>query len=186
MKGRAFFFDRDGTIIRDKNFICQYKEVEVFPFAVEALRMISQKGYLLIGITNQSSIARGICLESDVRLIHKRLIDHFGARGVPIERIYYSPFHEEGVVEKYRKSDPSRKPEPGMLLQAAADFQIDLEASYMVGDSSRDIVAGIRGGCKTALVRTGNGDTALTELKERGMRADLVADTILGIAEMLD
>ena len=166
MNKKAFFFDRDGTLIRDKNYICEFSEVEIFPFSAEALKIVEHKNYIPIGITNQSSIARGICTEEQVKTIHKKLMFYFKTKEINVVRIYYCPFHVDGIIKKYKKENVCRKPEPGMILNASEDYNINLADSYMVGDSTKDIIAGINAGCKTALVMTGNGKIAKKELEK--------------------
>ncbi len=185
MKQKAFFFDRDGTIIEDKDYICDFEEVEIFPFSIEALKIAKKKNFISIGITNQSSIARGICTKAQVEKIHMNLINHFKLIGISIRKIYYCPFHEDGIVKEFRKKDPCRKPAPGMILKASEEFNIDLSESYMIGDSTRDILAGINAGCKTALVLTGNGKKAKEELENLNIKPDLIADNILEISKLV-
>lgn len=185
MKRKAFFFDRDGTIIEDNGYICDFEEVEIFPFSIEALKIAIKKDFISIGITNQSSIARGICTKAQVEKIHMNLIDHFKSMGINILKIYYCPFLEEGIVKQYKKKDPCRKPAPGMIRKAANEFDIELSESYMIGDSTRDILAGINAGCKTALVLTGNGKNAKEELENLNIKPDLIAENLLEIAKLI-
>lgn len=185
MGNKAFLFDRDGTLIKDKNYICDFSEVEIYPFSFEALKITEKKGFISIGITNQSSIARGICKETQVRTIHNNLISIFKKESIDIVKIYYCPFHKSAIIEEYKKNARCRKPEPGMILKAAKELNLDLSNSYMVGDSTRDIIAGINAGCKTALVMTGNGKTAIKELKILNIKPDLIAKNILEIANLI-
>jgi D-glycero-D-manno-heptose 1,7-bisphosphate phosphatase len=100
-----------------------------------------------------------------------------------IDAFYYSPYLEDAKRPEFRKRDQSRKPAPGMILQAAGDFKIDLNKSFMIGDSSRDILAGKKAGCKTVLVLTGNGKNALKELREMNLKPDFVVENILEAVE---
>jgi D-glycero-D-manno-heptose 1,7-bisphosphate phosphatase len=185
MSRKAFFFDRDGTLIKDNNYICDFSEVEVFPFSVEALRIMEKKDFLLIGITNQSSIARGICKTKQVELIHIKLIEYFKKENVNIRKIYFCPYLNSGIIDKYKRDDDCRKPKTGMILNAESEFDIDLSKSYMVGDSVKDIIAGINAGCKTALVLTGNGKIAIQELKKLNIKPNLIENNILEIAKKI-
>ena len=182
---RAVFLDRDGTLIREKGFICCFDEVEIFPFSVRAVQMMNASGFRVIVITNQSSIGRGICTESQVKAIHRELIAYFARNQATIDGIYYSPYLEDATLPEFRKRDQSRKPAPGMILQAAEDFKIDLDGSFMVGDSSRDIIAGNRAGCKSILVLSGNGPLAREEFEKQGVKPDFIAEDLLGAAKII-
>jgi len=181
MNKPAFFFDRDGTLIEDRGYICTFSEVKFYPFSVDAIRQANKKGFLTIGITNQSSIARGICTVKQVELIHEKIIEYFKNRESVIQKIYYCPFLKEGKVNKYSIDNDCRKPKTGMILNAIDDYDIDIKNSYMVGDGARDIIAGINAGCKTALVLTGNGKKAKVELNKKGIKPDIIADNILEV-----
>lgn len=182
---RAIFLDRDGTLIREKGFICHFDEVEIFPFSFQALRMLNAAGFRIIVITNQSAIGRGICTESQVITLHRELTEYFKLNNAVIDAFYYSPYLEDAKLPEFRKRDQSRKPEPGMILQAVRDFNIDLNESFMVGDSCRDIIAGHRAGCQSVLVLTGNGSLARQELEEQRMEPDLIAEDLLDAAQKI-
>ncbi len=179
---RAVFLDRDGTLIEEKGYICHFSEVVVFPFAVEAIQRFNELDYRTVIVTNQSAVARGICSERQVRDLHEELRLHFQRRGAIIDAVYFCPFLEEEAAERLRARESLRKPSPGMLIQAAGDMQIDLSSSWMIGDSSIDIKAGIDAGCRTVLVRTGKGSGAETELGAGAVRPDRIEDDILAAA----
>ena len=179
MKERAVFLDRDGTLIEERGHICSFSEVNVFSFSVEALKIMNTRDFKVILVTNQSSVARGICTELQVQDIHTKLREYFEKRGAMIDAVYYCPFHEEGIVPKYRKKDECRKPSPGMLYQAAQDFDIDLTKSYMIGDSLRDISAGQQAGCKTILVLTGHGRQAKGKITTDAIYPNYIAANLL-------
>lgn len=176
---RAIFLDRDGTIIEERGYICDLSQSEIFPFAAEAVRLMKKNGFRVMGITNQSSIARGICTVSQVEGIHREITDFLAAAGAVMDRFYYCPYHVDGVVAKYRKKSDLRKPSPGMILQGAKDFDIDLSRSYMMGDDLIDIEAGKNAGCRTVLVLTGKGREMKEKLAERNIKPDLIAENIL-------
>jgi D-glycero-D-manno-heptose 1,7-bisphosphate phosphatase len=182
---RAVFLDRDGTLIRDKGFICHFKDVEIFPFSLQSLKMMNEYGFRIIVITNQSAIARGICTENQVMNIHREMTGFFKRSGAVIDAFYYSPYLEDAPVPKFRKRDESRKPAPGMILKAAEDFGVNLSESFVIGDSSRDILAGKKAGCKTILVLTGNGPLARMELENLKVKPDLVSENLLDAAEKI-
>lgn len=183
---KAIFLDRDGTIIEERGYICNLSQSEIFPFAAEAVRLMNEGGFRVIGITNQSSIARGICTVSQVEGIHREIVGTLEESGAVIDGFYYCPYHVDGVVAKYKKSSAWRKPLPGMILQGAKDFDIDLSRSYMIGDDQIDIETGKNAGCRTVLVLTGKGREMKEKLLERGIIPDLVTENILtAIAEII-
>lgn len=160
-KQRAIFLDRDGVINIDTDLIKTPDELELYPYAAEAVRRINDSGYLAIVITNQSVVARNLCTESDLRLIHNKVDTILGAENAKIDALYYCPHHPHGGFPgenpAYKIECHCRKPKPGMLLDAARDFNIDLSQSWFVGDTERDIVAGKAAGVKTIRVRVGRG-----------------------------
>ncbi|MBN1817929.1 MAG: HAD family hydrolase [Sedimentisphaerales bacterium] len=152
MKNRAIFLDRDDTLIEDPGYINHPSQVKLLPHVCEALIELRQMGYKLVIVTNQSAVARGIVTEEGLEEIHERLIGLLRHEGAGVDRIYYCPYHPNGIIPEYRQDSDLRKPNPGMLLLAAQEMDIDLEASWMLGNSYRDIAAGMRAGCKTILI----------------------------------
>lgn len=182
---KAVFLDRDGTLIEEQGYICHLSQSRIFPFAFDAVRRMNEKGYMVIGITNQSSIARGICTVEQVETIHTEIQRQFLNRGCKIERFYYCPYHEEAKIEKFRGKHSWRKPSPGMLLQAAKDFDIDLSASYLMGDHMTDIQAGLNAGCKTVLVLTGKGEQYRPILEENKISPGYITGNIFTAVDTL-
>jgi D,D-heptose 1,7-bisphosphate phosphatase len=154
MKQKAVFLDRDDTLIEDPGYISHPSQVKLLPGVSEALIELRKLGYLLVVTTNQSAIARGMVTEDGLAQIHHHLEMLLGNEGAHLDRIYYCPFHPNGVVPEYRKESELRKPSPGMILKAAEEMGIDLDRSWTVGNSYRDIEAGVRAGCKTILIRS--------------------------------
>lgn len=152
MSDKAIFLDRDGTLIEDPGYINHPDQVELLDGVAEALIELKRMGYKLIVVTNQSAVARGIVSEQVLSQIHNRLKQLLAEKGAFLDQIYYCPYHPEGVIAKYRKDSNCRKPNPGMLLAAADEMDIDLGQSWMIGNSSRDVEAGLRAGCKTILI----------------------------------
>jgi D-glycero-D-manno-heptose 1,7-bisphosphate phosphatase len=148
------FLDRDDTIIRDKNYLDDPDEIEILPGTVEALRTLNRTGIPVIVITNQSGIARGLLDLNTLDVIHKRLTGLIMQEGARIDAIYFCPHHPEALLEEYRVSCSCRKPEPGLLMEAARSFDLDLSLCYMVGDKPDDIEAIHRVGGKGILIRT--------------------------------
>ena len=152
MANKAIFLDRDNTIIEDPGYINNPDQVKLLEGAPEALSSLKALGYKLVVVSNQSGVARGIVTEETLGQIHKRLEQLLAEKGVSLDRIYYCPYHIEGVIPKYRKDSDWRKPNPGMLLAASSDMDIDLRESWMVGDTTNDIEAGARVGCRTIML----------------------------------
>ncbi len=152
MSDRAIFLDRDDTLIKDPGYISSPDQVELLDGVPEALIKLRDLGYKLIVVSNQSGVARGIITEKVLGKIHDRLKQLLAEKNAHLDRIYYCPYHPDGVIPKYRKESNNRKPNPGMLLTAAKDIDIDLEQSWCIGNSIRDVEAGKRAGCKTILI----------------------------------
>lgn len=156
-KGRAVFLDRDGTLNREVDYLSDPNDFELLPGAGEALRLLQDAGFALVVVTNQSGIARGILDEKTLSAIHSRLKDDLDPFGVRLDWIGYCPHHPT-VGEGYFRADCTcRKPAPGMLLEAAARIHIDLDRSWCIGDSLRDLDAAAAVGARGILVRTGKG-----------------------------
>jgi len=169
---KAVFLDRDGTIITNQGDLGDPNGVTIIPGVGDALKSLANQGWLLLVITNQAGVARGAFTEDDIQVVHDRIDSLVG----PIERYYYCCFHPEGELEEWRGTHPWRKPSPGMLLQAIEDFDIDARASWMIGDTARDIQAGQSAGCKTIWL-TGPG--RVTDEIEPTLYAPTLADASL-------
>ncbi len=156
-KQKAIFLDRDGTLNKYVGFLRNIEQFDLIPGTEEAIRKINESGYLAIVVTNQPVIARGEVSLEELEEIHNKLETLLGLKGAYVDAIYYCPHHPhkgyEGERSEYKIECECRKPKPGMLLEAAEDFNIDLSQSWMVGDGENDIIAGIAAGCQTALVR---------------------------------
>ena len=152
MANVAVFLDRDDTIIEDPGYISDPAQIKLLGGVVESLRRLQKMGFKLIVVTNQSAVARGIVSEEVLEQIHERLQNLLIRRRIHLDGIYYCPYHPEGVIAKYRRESEFRKPGSGMLLQAAEDMDVDLEHSWMIGNSYSDITAGAGAGCKTILI----------------------------------
>lgn len=156
---KAVFLDRDGTINKYAGFLRNIDDFELMPGAAEAIRMINASGYLAIVVSNQPVIARGEVTVNELNIIHNKMETLLGTEGAYIDAIYYCPHHPdkgfEGEIAELKIDCDCRKPKPGMLLQAAKDYNIDLSHSWMVGDSWRDVQTGINAGCKTAWITSG-------------------------------
>jgi histidinol-phosphate phosphatase family protein len=161
----AVFFDRDGVINREVDLLSSAEQMELLPGAAAAIKAVNRSGYLAIVVTNQPVIARNLCSLEELRRIHNRMETLLGREGAYLDAIYFCPHHPDGGYPEeraeYKIVCDCRKPKPGMLLQAAKDFNIDLAASYMIGDRTTDIAAGEAAGVKRAVLISTNDDNAL-------------------------
>lgn len=153
---KAIFLDRDGTINEYVGFLKKPEELRLLEGAAEAIRLINASGYLAVIITNQPVIARGEVTVDGLDEIHRKLATELGREGAYTDALYYCPHHPdsgfEGEVPELKIDCDCRKPKPGLLLRAAKDFNIDMKASYMIGDSEIDVEAGKRAGCTPILI----------------------------------
>ena len=158
---KAIFLDRDGTINKYNGFVRSTDEFELLPGVAEAIRLINASGYLAIVATNQPVIARGEVSYSQLDQIHCKMETLLGAEGAYLDGLYFCPHHPDkgyaGEVVELKFDCDCRKPKPGLLLSAAEDYNIDLEASWMIGDGENDIKAGKAAGCKTGLIMASAG-----------------------------
>ena len=157
-KQKAIFLDRDGTINKYVGFLRNIDDFKLLPTVSEAIKQINRSGYLAIVVTNQPVIARGEVTFAELDEIHNKMETLLGAEGAYLDGIYFCPHHPdsgfEGEIKELKFDCDCRKPKPGMLLQAAKDFNIDLARSYMIGDGEHDRGAGEAAGCKTKIIPT--------------------------------
>ena len=170
-KQRAVFLDRDGTLNKYVGFLRDIDDFELLPGVAQAVRAVNDSGFLAIVVTNQPVIARGEVTEEQLKEIHNKLETLLGLEGAYLDAIYYCPHHPhkgfEGEIPELKFDCGCRKPKTGMLERAADDFNIDLSASWMVGDSENDIKCGLNAGCKTALIGSGSFGQTMTAVSLR-------------------
>lgn len=153
----AVFLDRDGTLSQEVGYVNHIDRLSVFPWAGEAVRKLNRAGLPVIVVTNQSGVGRGYFTEELVRKVHEKLARALAAEGARLDAVYYCPHHPSARLAAYRIDCRCRKPSTGMLEDAAGRFEIDLQASYVVGDSYRDMQLGFNAGVRTVMVLTGYG-----------------------------
>lgn len=151
---KAVFLDKDGTINVEKNYLFKPEDWEWIPGSVEAIKGFNRLGYLVIVITNQSGVARGLYTCADVEHLHVYVSSLLTEAGARIDGYYYCPHHPDFGENR---ECSCRKPKPGLLLQAQAERDIDLPNSYMIGDKESDVLAGANVGVTPILVKTGYG-----------------------------
>ncbi len=165
---RAAFLDRDGVInrnAREGEYVTRWEEMHILPGVSEAIALLNKAGFRVIVVSNQRCVAKGLITTADLEALHRRLCEVLASAGAIIDAIYYCP-HEMAPPCR------CRKPQPGMLLEAARTHDIDLTASWMIGDSDIDVEAGRQAGCKTARLLGseerphGNADLVARSLRE--------------------
>ncbi|CAI0938915.1 D,D-heptose 1,7-bisphosphate phosphatase [Serratia entomophila] len=177
----AIFLDRDGTINVDHGYVHEIDNFQFIDGVIDACRELKKMGFALVLVTNQSGIARGMFSEDQFMYLTEWMDWSLADRDVDFDGIYFCPHHPEAAVEEYRQVCDCRKPQPGMLLQAQRELNIDMAASYMVGDKPEDMQAAIAAGVGTkVLVRTGK---PVTEQGEK--LADWVLNSLADLPEAI-
>ena len=154
----AAFLDRDGVLIPDSGYPHKPEHLILTPGAAEAVKALNDAGYVTVIVTNQSGVARGMFSEEVMHGFNRSLIALLAKGGGTIDAVYHCPFHDKAVEDRYRHPDhPDRKPNPGMLIRAAADHGLALDhTSLMIGDNGSDIEAARRAGVRPYLFEGGN------------------------------
>lgn len=179
LRRKAVFLDRDGVICENReDYVKSWEEFVWIPGAKEALSCLRSHGYIAIVITNQSAIGRGIISRRTLEEIHERMGEEIAQTGGKIEKVYYCPHKPEDGCS-------CRKPEPGLLLQAAADLKLDLRASYLVGDAITDIEMGHKVGSRTIMVKTGKGLSELADKNRWKIRPDHIAQDLSEAVDLI-
>jgi histidinol-phosphate phosphatase family protein len=171
IKMPAVFLDRDGTVIFAKNYLSYPEQVKLYSYAADSINRLRVAGFKVIIVTNQSGVARGIFTEQDLQKIHERFVFLLKKAGAEIDAIYYCPHIDEDSCN-------CRKPKPGMVLQGAKDFNIDIEKSYTVGDSISDYLLGFNSGNKGILVLTGHGKKQQIKIAQEKIKPMAVCKTL--------
>jgi len=166
------FFDRDGTLNEAVGYVNHASRFKLYPWAVDAVRLAGEEGYLAVLTTNQSAVGRGYITEELLSSIHSGLSETLEVAGAKLDGIYHCPHLPS-------ESCACRKPKPGMLVRAAEELDIDLASSWMIGDNFSDLQAGWAAGTRAAMVKTGSGEGALEQESARwDKQPDLIADNV--------
>jgi D-glycero-D-manno-heptose 1,7-bisphosphate phosphatase len=153
----ALFLDRDGVLNEDQGYVHRWEDFRWIPGAKQAVAAFNRAGWLVIVVTNQSGVGRGYYTEAEMHALHAKMAEELAAEGARIDAFYHAPHHPEAEVEAYRHPDPpDRKPNPGMILRALADWPIDRERSVLVGDKASDMEAAARAGVRGVLFEGGD------------------------------
>lgn len=164
VRPRALFLDRDGIINEDRGYVHRAEDFVFIEPIFELCRRMSQADFRIVVCTNQSGIARGLFEEADFTRLTEWMLDCFRKQGLNITAVYHCPFHPQGLIEEFKRESDWRKPSPGMLLEAAREHDLDLSRSVIIGDSARDVQAGLRAGlrCRVQVTEAKAGDAAAT------------------------
>ena len=151
-KGAAVFLDRDGTLIREVNYLCAIEQIEILPGVSQALSLLHDHGFKLVMVTNQSVVARGRLSENGLQAIHAELKKRLSGDGAALDAIYYCPHHPTEGMDDYRIACDCRKPKPGMIERAARELALNPALSYVVGDQLTDMELAIGVGASGILI----------------------------------
>ena len=178
---KAIFLDRDGTINVEKDYIYKSEDLVFEEGTIEALKTFKNLGYILIVVSNQSGIARGYFTEEDLNIFNNNMNEMLKKNGVEITEFYCCPHHPDGIGE-YKKVCECRKPNNKMIEDAIKKYNIDREKSYMIGDKTSDIGAGLKSNLKTVLVKTGYG---LKDMEKIDKNETLICENLKDFSEIL-
>ncbi|MBA4311553.1 MAG: D,D-heptose 1,7-bisphosphate phosphatase [Chlorobiaceae bacterium] len=181
----GIFLDRDGTIIKEVDYLRSPSQIQLIAESSEAIRIANKLGLHLFIVTNQSGIARGLLTEQELEIIHQNLMAQLKSQGAKIDGLYYCPHHPEVGSDKYRIDCECRKPKTGMLRQASKDHGIDLSRSFVVGDKMIDIQTGNNCGASTILVLTGYGEEELKICRLNKIHIDYVAANLIDAVQYI-
>ena len=178
---KAIFLDRDGTINVEKDYIYKSEDLVFEEGSIEALKTFKNLGYILIVVSNQSGIARGYFTEEDLNIFNNNMNEILKKNGVEITEFYCCPHHPDGIGE-YKKVCECRKPNNKMIEDAIKKYNINREKSYMIGDKTSDIGAGLKSNLKTVLVKTGYG---LKDMEKVDKNETLICENLKDFSEIL-
>ena len=181
----AIFIDRDGTINEDIGYVSHPDDLFIYPFAADAIRRLNQAGLKVIIITNQSGIARGFYSETTLEAIHHKLGRELAREKAKIDAVYYCPHHPRHGNQHYRKVCDCRKPQTAMLERAAAEHEINLSQSYVIGDKASDINLATNAGAKGVLVMTGYGAETYANLERFPCYPTIIAKDLLEAVNLI-
>lgn len=175
MMHKAIFLDRDGVINKDYGYVGKISDFEFLPKVVTSLAKLKAQGWLLVLVTNQSGIARGMYTEADFWTLTEYMQGELAKEQAEFDKVYFCPHHPDAKVEAYRKECDCRKPKPGMFLQAARDLDLDLASSIMVGDHASDLVAASAAGIKKLVLVGEHLSTELLKCPQAESYTDLAS-----------
>jgi D-glycero-D-manno-heptose 1,7-bisphosphate phosphatase len=173
---KALFLDRDGVININHGYVYTKEDFDFLDGIFDLCRKAVLKGYKIFIVTNQSGIGRGYYSVEDFWALTSWMCDQFDSHGIKIDKVYFSPFHVDAVIPKFKGDHFSRKPNPGMILQAMEEFDLDLDSSIMVGDKASDIEAGIAAGVGLSIHLDIGFDAALTRTSAKNVKVNCLGE----------
>jgi D-glycero-D-manno-heptose 1,7-bisphosphate phosphatase len=174
----AVFLDRDGTVIEERGYLDRLDLLELFPWTVDAIRLLNRAGFAAVVVTNQSAIGRGVIDEPFLNHVHAVIDARLTAGRARMEAYYFCPHHPDAELEPYRQVCRCRKPQPGLIERACRELHLDPTRSVMVGDRWLDVACGRAAGTRTVLVRTGHGAHE-EERRPAGATADAILNNLM-------
>jgi D-glycero-D-manno-heptose 1,7-bisphosphate phosphatase len=174
----AVFLDRDGTVIEERGYLDRLDLLELFPWTIDAIRLLNRAGLAAVVVTNQSAIGRGVIVETFLHSVHDAIDARLNAGGARMEAYYFCPHHPDAELAPYRQVCRCRKPQPGMIERACHELELDPTRSVMVGDRWLDVACGKAAGTRTVLVRTGHGAHE-EEHRPAGASADAILNNLM-------
>jgi D-glycero-D-manno-heptose 1,7-bisphosphate phosphatase len=181
----AVFLDRDGTITVERGYVTDPEDLELIEGAGPAIRSLNEAGFLVVVVSNQSGVARGLMTEDDLAAVHRALERLLAGHGARLDAAYYCPNHAAGVVERFTRDTSHRKPELGMLRDAVRDLGMDVTSSVMVGDQITDVEFALSAGMDVVVVETGKGAETVRTAAERGIEVTACLPDIAAAAEWI-
>jgi len=180
---KAVFLDRDGTVsaLTPGEYILHPREIRLLPGVTKAIRKLNRLGYLVIIITNQGTIGRGVLTEKKLDEIHAIMIRRLARKGAKVDAVYHCPHHPRAILPGHAIKCVCRKPNTGMILNALRHFAIDKKKSFLIGDATYDILAGKRAHLKTILVKTGYGGKD----GKHDVKPDFIAENLLDAVKFI-
>jgi len=186
MTRRAVFIDRDGTLSEEVGYINHVSRFQLFPYAAEAIKELNQHNWLAIVVTNQAGVARGYFSEDMIQAVHKKMTEDLSASGAKLDAVYYCAHHPTVGEPPYRVDCDCRKPRPGLVQRAAADLNVDLANSWMIGDRYSDVQLAHNAGLKSMFVMSGYGRGEWEHQEQDwDLHPDMTAETLLDAVRLI-
>lgn len=183
---KAVFFDRDGTINKEVNYLTRSEDIEFMPGLFDALDMLKKAGFLNIIITNQSAVARGFLSLIELESIHSIFLKKINRDNkILLDDIFYSPYHVDGIIEEYKIEHTDRKPGIGLIEKAAVKYNINLQESFFVGDSYTDMKCASNAKLKKVMMMTGYGERDIEKCRTEKIFIESFADDLLEAATFI-
>jgi len=185
---KAIFLDRDGTINSDEHgYINKPEDLQLYPFAAEAISKLNTMGYLVFVVTNQAGVAYGYFRIDDVEKINTKLVNDLVKGKAKVDEIFYSPFHVNGIVEPFNIQHEDRKPDIGLFQKAKNKYDFSTKDSFMIGDKFSDIGFGKNAGLRTIFVRSGGGENEfLQKRNETEYKPDFIVKDLSVAVKLIE